>query len=329
MSTTADRTVAVVRNMRHAARRIDLAHFEQGGRDAIHRQLRPLVERLCEVALDFFRQTEGSVGGEPDEGPGDLGAACFAARLELAHAINDLRSDPDGRDTWDLLDACNRARGSLVKATLAIERAACVLCGLPAPPGTRRDLELSLAVRSTYAEFRSAVARCAERTDPDRADLGPAEGLLGLRDAVRRVSRAAVYNDLRVADRCALRRLDDRVEAALGRDAEITAPELRRLLEEAAAVAGMLMRINDREELRSHDAAALGELTSLAARADALDDAERARVILLLAHLAGRDPALDRVIDLYTLVDRTPLVEALRGIDPDKTLAPGPPAPRT
>jgi hypothetical protein len=325
MAVTADRTVAVVRNMRHAARRIDLAHFEQGGHDAIHSQLRPLVERLCDVALGFFEQTEGaSDASDEEKGVAELGAACFAARLELAQAVNDLRNEPDTRDMWDMLDACNRARGSLVKATLAIERAACVLAGLPAPAGTRRDLDMSLTVRSTYAEFRASVTRTIED-----ASSSPGSRLLALRDAVRRMSCAPIYSELRVADRCALRRLDDRVEAAFARADEVDPDDLRRLLEEAASVAGMLMRINDREELRDHDSAALAELTQLAERSGALDDAERARVILLLAQLAGRDATLDGVIDVYAMVDRTPLVAALRGINERGTLAPGPPAPRS
>lgn len=321
MDSTVDRTVSVVRNMRDAARRIDLAGFEQGGKDAIHTQLRPLVERLCEVALGFFEQTEGEVTpGASAPAAIDLTAACFAARLELAQAISELRNIPEDADTWDLLDACNRARGSLVKATLAIERTACALAGLPAPPRPRRDVDASIAVRGAYGAFRRAILRAGELREAN-----PHACLATMRDALRQLSASSVYNDLRVADRCSLRRLDDRIEDACARDAaEHLDDEARRLWEEASGVAEMLMRVNDREELREQDAAALSELTQLAEAPGILTDAERARALTLLLRLAGHDVELDALIDVYTLADREPLLRALRAARARAATTPGP-----
>jgi len=307
-----------IRGLARVARRVDLFPYESHRSEEARRLVRPMIERLLLVALEDVTQLEGAIAGHVspvrDDGLFDFSDAgaegsshdarsredpktcelidlCGMVRLELSQRLERLRRD-DRADFWEFLTTCNHARGALLKAAVSLESAVCAHERVPAQLDALREIESALRVRAGYRRLQRALAAGGE---PEREQIG--ERLATAAGAMESLVASALFVELRVADRCQLRRVVERLECWLREGAEADPDEGMRLWQDLCGLATVMQQVNNRQELVAHDRAllleALGELY-----ADApLDPAREARLRERLAEAVGRDAELDGLLE--------------------------------
>ncbi|MCB9751104.1 MAG: hypothetical protein H6713_14095 [Myxococcales bacterium] len=217
------------------------------------------------------------------------------ARAELAYRHERLREVPADACAWDHIAAISSARRRALRSLALVERAICDHERLACESSWRDEaLRRSLEIRRVYAAFRR------------RLDLARTPAKPGVRARMRRagVSLAVLvgedcYEHLRTSDRRTIRALQAsvrdwlRVNGARADRFSICAGE--RIWRELHDFAERTLQVNDRAELREHDAATLQQVADGLLRLDADADVPstlRAR----LRPLAGADAGVDDCI---------------------------------
>ncbi len=289
----------------------DTGHFsiddEMVGR--VSRLLDETVELMRELT-DFY-DAESAAHGEGGGGaPGEDGflreigaqisselaarevsGLAFVARGQLMEMREALASAQEHRQVWAVAshaDAGLRASG---KALIALETAICEYEGLPARDRRWRDLKDSLETRRLYGQFRRAILRGGDPKSHEEL----ATSLRGAATRIAILRNLEIYPFLRIDDRLTIRRLQKRIAAWLDDGAGDEAAG-RRLWQDLVSFARLLMKVNDREELREHDRqvakSVLRMLFSPERPVKRPSEAQRRE----LERLLGRDDELDRLI---------------------------------
>jgi hypothetical protein len=237
------------------------------------------ADRVPESDDDWFSQLTPVMAA-----PG-VADFCFAGILETRRAARELEAAelPDER-LVAAETACRKLRRGL-RAVLTAARQE--LTTTPPPPELdpheAHDLQSSLAVRRVYSTFRRSLQRPTD--DSFEAVLTALRYAVG---ALATLVAAPEYAEIRTSDRALLRRLRERaLEWARHQGPREVGLQL---IEDLWTSADLLRGINQRQELRAHDAALIQELTSFPAT-DPIAWFKR------LEALTGLDDALDALIE--------------------------------
>lgn len=207
----------------------------------------------------------------------------YTAGSELRRAARLLaRAKPDERAA-----ACGSARRKLRRALAAllgaIGRAQGI--GYPLAADETAELDAALAVRALYTKFRRALPAC-DPHDPNQVRRALRLAAVGVAVLVGH----ADFGEVREEDRRLILRLQNRILswARDGAAEDVGA----RLHQDLTAVADLLRAINLRQELVTHDRAALAELHAIV-RAGTPASARLAAALPILRSLHGLDDLLD------------------------------------
>lgn len=224
---------------------------------------------------------EADLGGAMVLSPPRLANVCFAGALELTRVLRELDS---AHEISDMLVAAETARRKLLRAARAVLDAADdVVDDEPAWRHEGSDLGAALVVRRLYSRFRRSLRRAAG--DDAEAVLGAVRYAAG---ALATLVTSPAYAEARISDRTLLRRLHARTLGWAREDRGVTSG--RQLLDDVWTTADLLRGINQRQELRAHDAAA-----SVVAMQGPGDSPDRWRTAL--DALVGLDDELDGLVE--------------------------------
>lgn len=225
---------------------------------------------------------------EHDEGIKKVQNLAFVARFGLRRRVAALAELGRDAGKWEIIDVASSAMREIGKALGAVDLAVCQLERLPEPNTFYvTELERSLSIRHAYRIFHHEVAR-------DVPGLDCAARLRRAANAIAKLVGRPIYPSMRVHDRFMLRAVQKKLHAWLAAAAPAGGGGASgpRLLEDVVHVAELMLKVNERAELRAHDAElALAAADQLAAERLSLVDA-RVRLVAL----QGRDPGLDALL---------------------------------
>jgi hypothetical protein len=248
----------------------------------------------------------------------------FVARLGLRGRVVALEGMTLANGKWEIIDAASSSLREVLKALGAIDVAVCELEGLPCPTTFYvTELERSLAIRRAYRILHADVA---PGVDPRGPEVG-----LRLRRAANSIAKLAgrpIYASMRVHDRFMLRGVQRRLQAWLVPSSED--PKAReaagvRLYQDVAHLAELMLGVNERAELRKHDA----EIASETVRGLEGGQLDVPRAAERLRAIQGRDLELDTLLAEPSPPPAGALLTRLRALSDRLTpRAPSTPAPR-
>lgn len=281
--------------------------------DDLVREARSLIERTGDLMGDLMRfyDAESVAHGESEEEDDDggflkeIGAQisselaarevsnlAFVARGQLVEMQEALIAALEKQQVWAVASHADSGLRHAGKALIAAEIAICEYEGLPAPDRHWVDLEVSLETRRLYAQFRRAILRSGEAKAGDAL----AAQLRSAATRIRVLRNLESYPFLRIDDRLTIKELARRIASWLNGEGDAGDQAGQRLWADLVSFARLLVKVNDREELREHDRKALQTLYRM------LFSSKRSLERLAEPHLkeleklAGRDDALDQLI---------------------------------
>lgn len=209
--------------------------------------------------LDFFNEVDALVSSDRDTKIADL---AFMARMELRDRSHRLETIDDSTPAWSTIAACSSVRRRIIKGLTALDGVICDREGIDTgvDRGFVTEVGMALDIRCAYTKFRKAVLR---ESTPTRDELKQRLRLCAVQFAIL-VGRE-VYQQCRIADRFEIRALQTSVLQWL----RTPTPDLRaglRIWQDLTAFAALLVQINRRAELRTHDRDMLERLAELLAR---------------------------------------------------------------
>ena len=283
--------------------------------DDMVRQVRELMARAVELMrelTDFYDAESAAhdeTGGEGEDGDflKDIGAQisselaarevsglAFVARGQLMEMQEALASALQHKLVWAVASHADSSLRHIGKALIAIESAVREYEGLEAVDRRWVDLQDSLATRRLYGQFRRAILRGGDPRTHEQLTAS-------LKSAATRIAilrGLEIYPFLRIDDRLTIRRLQKRIAAWLGGDADGGEEAGRRLWQDLVSFARLLMKVNDREELREHDRQVVTTVHRLLFQPKRSAKRLSGGQLKELARLEGRDDEIDRLIRL-------------------------------
>ena len=282
--------------------------------DDMVRQVRRLIAQTVELMRDLtrFYDAESIAHGEKDDGgAGDgeilkqigaqisselaareVSSLAFVARGQLMEMQEALLAALENRQVWGVASHADAGLRHAGKALIAAETAICEYEGLPAPDRRWVDLGDSLETRRLYAQFRRAILRAGEAKSGDELSAQ----LRGAATRIRVLRNLEIYPFLRIDDRLTIKRLQKRIVGWLNGEGDASEENGQRLWEDLVSFARLLIKVNDREELREHDRQVVQTLHRMLFNskrpAKRLSDTH----LKELERLVGRDDDLDRLI---------------------------------
>ena len=222
--------------------------------------------------------------GHEDEATRIASLATIAG-LEIRERTDDLAALDPGGDPLEILAHASHARGAFLRAAIALEKLVCAAEGLRPRLASPQDLQRALAIRAAYAD----VARALCRDHPDDETPPSRECLARAADAIGRLLSCALTRHVRIADRIALARMHRRLHRQLSTP-DPSDPDGLRTWQDLKGLFGMLLLVNNRQELREHDHEAARWLLEQLPLAGPARLGEREQEVLRL--LADREPSL-------------------------------------
>lgn len=298
-----------IRGLVRVARRVDLYPYESQPAEEARRLVRPTIERLLLVGLDEVSRLQASLREGRVAAPadwldsGDLAAdssarpcqplieLCEMVHLELSQRLDLLRHD-DGVELWEFLTSCNHARGALIRAGVSIEAAVAACAGQPPQLSVLDEVAQAVRVRAGYRRLRAALASGGD-AEPEQV----AGRLAAASAALDEIIASRLFVDLRVADRCELRRARARLAEWFSAGEAADPRDGIRLWQDLNGLAAMLLSINNRQELIEHDRDLLIETLRQLFHGPDLPPAEEQQLRERLTALLGRDAELDSLIE--------------------------------
>lgn len=284
--------------------------------DDMVRHVRQLMVKAIELMrelTDFYDAESAAHGedrGEPGEGDDflkDIGALisselaarevsglAFVARGQLMEMQEALSNALEHKLVWAVASHADSSLRHIGKALIAIESAVREYEGLEAKDRRWTDLQDSLETRRLYGQFRRAILRGGDPRTHDQ--LATALKSAATRIAILR--GLEIYPFLRIDDRLTIRRLQKRIAAWLDGGADSSEETGLRLWQDLISFARLLMKVNDREELREHDRQVVTAVYRLLFEPTRPAKRISAGQLKELERLEGRDDELDHFIRL-------------------------------
>lgn len=243
-----------------------------------------------EPSASSLRESGTTVASPSCERVADL---CFVALLELGSQERPLASVATAADAWLVLSTCSTVKQKLVKSACAVERALCAHEGLQSLLATtiETELQISLQVRHAYHCFRKELLKHGAPESDTIVNRLRQAGV-----SIARLVGRDVYEHLRTGDRMQLRWFQNQLLDWLRGDGDRVPRAGMRLWQDLAALAGVLISVNNRADLRNHDLAVVAEVERALA-----DDAFSGDVVppefrRRLQAIEGRDDELDHLL---------------------------------
>jgi len=214
-----------------------------------------------------------------------IGPLATIATMEIRERLQDLAGLDPGEDPLETLAHASHARGAFLRAAIALEKLVCAAEGLRPRLPSPHDLERALAIRAAYA----ATARALCEQHPDDDTPPPPECLAVAADAIGKLLACDLTRHIRIADRIALARMHRRLLAHL-ESPDPEDPGGLRVWQDLKGLFGMLLLVNNRQELREHDHEAARWLLERLPLSGPARLGEREMEVLAL--LADREPGL-------------------------------------
>lgn len=236
----------------------------------------------------------------------DLSDVAFFARGDLRASLDQLvavATQKKRGDQLTLASLCESGLRRVRKALVSVESALYEFEVMEPPVRRWFDVELSLQIRKLYWNLRRETGgQTVDRDKPLKARL---RAVLYRVVAFRELR---VYPFLRVEDRVTLRHLLSRILDWLNDDQRESVTG-KRLWQDLAAFAELLVQVSHRQELQDHDLGMVGKAWRiLFPYGDALPEVPE-ELLEELQSLLGLDDDLDRLI-----LDRNRRSEAWRGV---------------
>ncbi|MFQ5802292.1 MAG: hypothetical protein ACE5JQ_05260 [Candidatus Methylomirabilales bacterium] len=324
------------------ARGIEIRRYEQREEGPLHDELLPTIQEALSDAIDAFTQViesystpirdddTGTVsdptytrfGSDTDStrhGAARIADISFVARWELHQEREQLAKGIMSQETWYLINECSSARRRMLASAIAVENAICAHEGLTS---TLHDLYLnelnhSLQIRHVYALFRQKVVG---NGPPMRKNVR--WRLRKVAAAIKKLTRSAIYSELRTSDRIHIEGLRSRLSEWLGAGRDRDPLMGLRLWQDIESLSELLIGINNRSELREHDQTVASEAYDRLFRIDGVPYHVPEDLHVHLQSLFGRDPEMDHLIagrGPYSTEDwRRPLERLLGGLSPSR-----------
>ncbi len=255
-------------------------------------------------AVDTASDPHGGLCGEvervmdSDRGVSRVANLAFIGRFGLRARVESIATlSLESTPKWEIIATVGGALREAMKALGALDIAICEAEGLPEPKSFYiTELERSLAVRRAYRVFFEDIA---PRREPAPGEVHARLRRVGI--SIGKLVGRPIYAAMRIHDRHMLRQVQHRVIAWLGSSPQDASAETNglRVWEDVAHLAEMMMRVNERAELRAHDERTLRGVAEDLPRG-ALCGADLAT---RLRPCWGRDADLDRVIEGGSLDD--------------------------
>jgi hypothetical protein len=232
---------------------------------------------VCEESKDASADVQGVLNAIAD--------VCFIAQTELNALSSQLRRCEERPDTAVVV--AESAYRKLRRITSRTQWLLAPLVGRSADVSEQEQdiVEGGLIVRRLYSAFRKALVPC---TDEDASVL-PA-----LRSGAQALTALLTDSgsfELRVQDYQILVGLQDRIRAWVRSNGPIA--EARRIYADLSAFAELTRTVNNRQELRTHDALMLDTVLRDAFPTMLGDEHAQARLFFALTDLDGLDDMLD------------------------------------
>ncbi len=284
--------------------------------DDMVRHVRELMSQTIELLrqLTDFYDAESAAHGESDASEadgddflGDIGALisselaarevsglAFVARGQLMEMQEALAGALKHKLVWAVASHADSSLRHLGKALIAIESAVREYENLEARDRRWTDLQDSLETRRLYGQFRRAILRGGDPRTHDELTAS----LKGAATRIAILRGLEIYPFLRIDDRLTIRRLQKRIAAWLEGGEDAGEETGRRLWQDLVSFARLLMKVNDREELREHDRQVVTSVHRLIFGSKRPAQRLSPGQLKELERLAGRDEELDRLIHL-------------------------------
>jgi hypothetical protein len=210
----------------------------------------------------------------------------FIAQLELRQRAERLERVQVGQGAAPLLGEADSSLRRIRKTLSAVEAAIAGAQRVPARLVFTSELEVSRAIRRSYAKFRARLHADQEPTPQTLQRRFRAAGT-----QIAMLVGWDVYPEMRVRDRLLLRDLQQRILAWL-RDADRSIIEGLRVWQDLAACTEMFSLVSRRQELVEHDTQVVERLSTHLEHASQVDAYAWAE----LAALEGLDRELDGLL---------------------------------
>ncbi len=239
---------------------------------------------------DFLRDIGALISSEL--AAREVSGLAFVARGQLMEMQEALSNALKHKLIWAVASHADSSLRHVGKALIAIESAVREYEGLEARDRRWTDLQDSLDTRRLYGQFRRAILRGGNPRTHDQL-------VTSLKSAATRIAilrGLEFYPFLRIDDRLTIRRLQKRIGSWLDGGADSGEDAGLRLWQDLISFARLLMKVNDREELREHDRQVVTSVYHLLFGPKRPATRLSAGQLKELERLEGRDDDLDRLI---------------------------------
>lgn len=227
----------------------------------------------------------------------DLNNVAFFARTDLRSALDGLiASATQNRDQLTLASNCEAGLRRLRKALVSVESALHEFESREPPVRHWFDLEVSLQIRRLYWNLRRETGAGPEEERKERPIEARLRSILYRVLAFRELS---IYPFLRVDDRVHLRRLLKRILDWLNGD-EQDPQVARRLWQDLAGFAELLVQVSHRQELQDHDRRLLHRAYHALFPGGVAVEKIPGRLLGDMQSLLGLSPELDELLEART-----------------------------
>ncbi len=296
--------LGALRDLVSIAIALEIGDPEARDGESVKQDLLPRVKRIldCVIGLlgQFLLAYEGASPQSPSqEAPEGSDEArirlvadhCFISKMEMSHWRTNLDNLDSSAYSNLIIGNCNQALGAFVKAAIALESRACEVVAQPCQLGGLNSASASAELRRAFQAFHVAVSRGG---DPAKGELRNRLEVAG--DAVAVLLHSGIRTRIRLSDRCQLMLLETRLKEWIELGETADPSDGLHIWQNMNALAAMMMQINRREELVTHDLAILEELVRRFAETTVPGHAPLAWSVELKP-LLGRDEELDRIIE--------------------------------
>lgn len=232
--------------------------------------------------LDHVKETySDSLLSEAEEFVNMADLAAFALNMRINQLLKTRRDNH-----WGIIGICSSTRRDIFRSLHPTEMLWCKTEGYQYESEYyRNEIEIAVSIRHQYAELRNENRYNREINGDNTKDL-----LQKTKASIVKLRESEPYDYMRIHDRQQLQEMQNRIQECLeDSDSSINA---QHVLQDFAGLTEILMGINNRPELLSHDTELFDEALKMLEKGE-----EITVVIKSLQKTTGRNNILDTIIE--------------------------------